>query len=77
MKFSLEDFWPKFFEVSPAALGFTFFVLLPLVQHSTGNNIATYTPVKDTTRPSRPPHLPKIAELIPVIDMYQPKPTFS
>ncbi len=77
MKHSFEYFLLRCLELSPAALGFLCFILLPLVQKDT-NNIATYRPVKDDSRPSRPPHLPKIAELIPSIDMpHQATPTFS
>ena len=76
MKPSLEDFWPKFLELSPVALGFTCSILLPLSQHET-NTTTTYKPVDDTNRPSRPPNSPKIAELIPSTELHQPVPKFS
>ena len=77
MKHSFEYFWLRCLELSPAALGFLCFILLPLVQKEANTNIATYKPVKDESRPSRPRHLRRIAELIPSIDIPQPMPTFS
>ena len=81
MQPSLKAFRPKFIEISPAALGFTCCILLPLVQNRANNNFSAYTPVRDSNRPSRPPHLPKIAESSPdqpiiTID-YQPALDFS
>ena len=50
-------------EFRPITLSLIFFPLLSLIQDKISK--AAYVPQEGTTRPSNPPRLPRIAEVIP------------